>query len=65
MIHRILKQDNAMLKANVNELNEFFNNTAKRVTNKIPKPLNDTSTVLSILYPITVQKNPFYLNEIL
>ena len=54
-----------MLKANVNELNEFFNNTAKRVTNKIPKPLNDTSTVLSILYPITVKKNPFYLNEIL
>ena len=33
----MLKPSNAMLKANVNELNEFFISTAKRVTNKTQK----------------------------
>ena len=37
IIHHILKPSSVILKANFNELNEFFNNTAKRVTNKIPK----------------------------
>ena len=34
-IHLILKTSNTMLKAYVKELNEFFNNTAKRVANEI------------------------------
>ena len=37
-----------MPKVNVNELNNFFNNTAKRVTNKIPKTLNDLNSTINI-----------------
>ena len=52
-----------MLKANINQLNEFFNNTAKRVTNKSPKPLNGFNSTISTL-PNNHKKNPFSLDEI-
>ena len=50
-----------MLKAYVKELNEFFNNTAKRVANEITwNGLNITINTLSN----DSKKNPFYIHEL-
>ena len=38
-----------MLKANNNELNDFFNNIAKRVTNIISETSNDLNSAINIL----------------
>lgn len=41
IIHQILQPNNAILNANVNDLNKFFNTTAKRILDKTPKTLHD------------------------
>ena len=48
-IYHILNPSTTTIKGNVNEINKFFGNTAKRVSMKSPTKFSDIKTFIELL----------------